>query len=203
MRPIWWAAGVGVLVIVLIVIGWSVQRGGDDEDVTPDTAGNGQPTAMASVDTVGPAEVPSPAGPSVVNGTPGAGPVSIGGTTIGTVVWASEVDPDTQAPAAALNTIPDSVAEIYAALPLTSVAAGTVVSANWTYNGVALDTLTSSVTASAATTDAWVAFRLDRVETGTPEPRSEADWPDGEYGVVVMVDGQVVQQSTVTVEESF
>ncbi len=201
--PIWWAVGLGVLVIVLIVVGWSVQRAGDGagDDVVPDTAGNGQPTATASVDTAGPAGLA--ADPSVVNGTPGAGPVSVGGTTIGTIVWASEVDPATQAPAGALETIPDNVAEIYAALPLTSIAAGSVVSASWSYNGVPLDTLTSAVTASTATTDTWVAFRLDRVDSGTPAPRSDEDWPDGEYGVVITVDGQVVQESTVTVEESF
>ncbi len=221
MPPIWWAVGLGALVLVLIVVGWSVQRGGNGDDVVPDTAGNGQPAATASVDTAGngqlavtasvdtagPAGAASPgdpaAGPSVVNGTPGAGPVSVGGTTIGTIVWASEVDPATQAPAGALETIPDNVAEIYAALPLSSIAAGSVVGASWSYNGVPLDTLTSSVTASTATTDTWVAFRLDRVESGTPSPRSETDWPDGEYGVVITVDGQVVQESTVTVEKTF
>ncbi len=201
MQPIWWAAGLGVLVVILIVVGWSVQRSGGD--VAPDTAGNGQPAASTSVDTVGPAEVPSPAGASVVNGTPGAGPVSLGGTTIGAVVWADEVDPTTQSPAGALETIPDNVAEIYAALPLTSIAAGSVVSASWSYNGVPLATLTSSVTASTATTDTWVAFRLNRVGAGTPAPRSDEDWPDGDYGVVITVDGQVVQESTVTVEETF
>lgn len=203
MPPIWWAAGLGVVVLVLIVVGWSVQRGGGDADVVPDTADNGQPTTTA-VATAGPAEVASQIGPSVVAGTPGAGPVSVGGTTIGEVVWTGAVDPATQAPAEPLETIPDDTPEIFATLPLTSIAAGTVIGATWSYNGVPLDTLTASVTASTASADTWVAFRLDRVENpATPEPRSEADWPDGEYGVVITVDGQVVQESTVTVEETF
>ncbi len=181
--------------MVLIIVGWSVQRGGDGDEVVPDTAGNGQPTLTA---------VASAAGPTMVAGTPGVGPVSVGGTTIGEVVWTAGVDPATQAPAEPLGTIPDDIPEIYATLPLTSIAAGTVISASWSYNGVPLDTLTASVTASTSTVDTWVAFRLDRVEDpATPEPRSEVDWPDGEYGVVITVDGQVVQESTVTVEESF
>ena len=203
MQPIWWVAGLGVLVLILIIVGWNVQRGGGDDEVVPDTANNGQPTATA-VASVGPAAVASQAGPTLVAGTPGAGPVSVGGTTIGEVVWTGTVDPATQAPAEPLETIPDDTPEIYAALPLTSIAAGTVIGASWSYNGVPLDTLTASVTASAAAADTWVAFRLDRTEDpATPEPRSEADWPDGEYGVVITVDGQVVQESTVTVEETF
>ena len=206
MQPIWWAAGLGVLVLVLIIVGWSVQRGGDGDEVVPDTTNNGQPTvtAAATAATAGPGGLASPPGLSLVAGTPGAGPVSVGGTTIGAVVWTGAVDPATQAPAEPLETIPDDTAEIYAALPLTSIAAGTVIGASWSYNGVPLDALTASVTASTASADIWVAFRLDRVENpATPEPRSEADWPDGEYGVVVTVDGQVVQESTVTVEETF
>ncbi len=202
MQPIWWAAGLGVLVLVLIIVGWNVQRGRGD-DVAPDTADNSQPTTTAVV-AVGPTEIASPAGPSLVAGTPGAGPVSVGGTTIGEVVWTGAVDPATQAPAEPLETIPDDAPEIYAALPLTSIAAGTVIGAAWSYNGVPLDTLSASVTASTASAGIWVAFRLERAENpATPEPRSEADWPDGEYGVVITVDGQVVQEATVTVEETF
>lgn len=189
---------------MLIIVGWNVQRDGDGDDVVPDTAGNGQLTPTAVVDTVGPAEAASPGGPTMVAGTPGAGPVSVGGTTIGEVVWTGEVDPATQAPVEPLETIPDDTPAIYAALPLTSIAAGTVIGASWSYNGVPLDRLTASVTASTSTVDTWVAFRLDRVEDpSTPEPRSEADWPDGEYRVVITVDGQVVRESTVTVEETF
>ena len=79
-----------------------------------------------------------------------------------------------------------------------------MITASWSYNGVPLDTLTASVTASTASADTWVAFRLERSEDpATPVARSEEDWPDGEYGVVITVDGQVVQESTVTVEETF
>lgn len=201
MQPIWWAAGLGVLVVVLIIVGWSVRGNGDGRDVAPDTALGTTPTAQA--DPRGSGEVTVPAVTEVVNGTPGAGPVSIGGTTIGEVVWTNAVDPATQAPADPLSSIPSDTAEIYAALPLTSVAAGTVISASWSHNGVPLEALSSSVTASTAATDAWVAFRLNRIDSGMPMPRSELDWPDGDYGVVITVDGQVVQEGTVTVEEAF
>ena len=165
-------------------------------------------TPTAQVETqgpAGPADVTAPPVTEVVNGTPGAGPVSIGGTTIGQVVWASTVDQVTQAPSEPLDTIPSDTAEIYAALPLTSIAAGTVIGATWSYNGVPLDTLSSSITATTDATNTWVAFRLDRTAPGTPPstPRSESDWPDGDYGVVITVDGEVVQESTVTVEEAF
>ncbi len=202
MRPIWWAVGTAVLVLILIVVGWSV-RGSGGDGPAPDVALGGTLTPTAQVDTQGPAAVTGPAVTEVVNGTPGAGPVSIGGTTIGDVVWTSAVDPATQAPAESLDTIPSNAAEMYAALPLTSVAAGTVIGAAWSYNGVPLDALSSSVTASVAATNTWVAFRLGRIDSGTPMPRSESDWPDGDYGVVITVDGQVVQEGTVTVDEAF
>ena len=196
MPPIWWAAGLGVLVLVLIVVGWSVQRG-DGGDAAPDVAVDGGPTATAIVEP-GPQEGAMPA---AGDGTPGA--VSVGGTTIGQIIWSDAVDPATQAPAEPLESIPDDSTEIYAALPLTSVAAGATIAATWTYNGEPLETLTSSVTATEASTDTWVAFRLDRVDPATPVARSEADWPDGEYGIVVTVDGQTVQEATVMVEETF
>lgn len=185
---------------MLIVVGWSVQRGNGGDDVAPDVAVDGGPTTTAVVE-AGPQEQAIPAGDAGLGGTPGA--VSVGGTTIGRIVWSDAVDPATQAPTEPLETIPDDSAEIYAALPLTSVAAGTTISATWTYNGEPIETLASSVTATAAATDTWVAFRLDRVDPATPVPRSESDWPDGEYGIVVTVDGQAVHEATVTIEETF
>lgn len=184
--------------VVLIAFGIG-SRGGDGEDVPPDT---GEPTATvvaeARTDPSGPA--PTVSG---VSGTPGAGPVSVGGVTVGEVVWATAVDPVTQAPAEPRETIGDDAGEIYAVVPVTGLPAGATVAATWTYNGATLDALGTAVTAESATAQTWVAFRIDRVETATPLPRSEEDWPDGDYGVVITIDGQIVQQATVVVEETF
>jgi hypothetical protein len=185
---------------VLILVGCNVRGDGDDPAPTA-TTGTG-PTTTAEESAVPTAGPTAPADEGVVNGTPGAGPVSLGGMTVGPVIWATSVDPTSQAPTEPIDVVPEDVDTIYAAVPVSGLAAGTVVAASWTFEGTPLADLATSVTASTDVAETWVAFRLDRVEPATPAPRGETGWPDGEYGVVVTIDGQLVQESVVSVGDA-
>ena len=192
-RPLWWAAGVVVLVSILILVGCTIR---DGDDAGPSATVAGQQTIETGAE-----PSLSPTAPLVVAGTPGAGPVSLGGATFGEVAWATEVDEVTQAPVDAVDGIPADASAIYATVPVSGLAAGTVITVRWSFEGVPLDALTTEVVAPADIPETWVAFRLDQVDTGSPVPRSETGWPDGQYGVVISADGDVVQQAAIVVGE--
>ncbi|HEV2529405.1 MAG TPA: hypothetical protein VGT61_13245 [Thermomicrobiales bacterium] len=188
----WWAAGVVGLVVVLILVGCNI-RDGDDNAGPTATVASGQTAEAGAEPTLAPTMA------AVVAGTPGAGPVSLGPMTFGEVAWATEVDEATQAPSDALDEIPSDASAIYATVPVSGLTAGTVITVRWSFEGIAIDRLTTEVIAPADIAETWVAFRLDQVDTGTPVPRSETGWPDGEYGVVISADGEVVQQAVIVV----
>ncbi len=181
-----------MLVVVLILVGCNIRGGGEDSDPTA-TVAAGQTAEAGAEPTV------APTVPLAVAGTPGAGPVSLGAMTFGEVAWATEVDEATQAPVDALDTIPAESGPIYAVVPVSGLTNGTVISARWSFEGSPLDGLATEVVAPADVAETWVAFRLDQIDTGTPVPRSETGWPDGEYGVVISADGEVVQQAVIVV----
>ena len=114
---------------------------------------------------------------------------------IGAVVWATEIAPDTNEPLEGVERFPADASTIYAVVPVSRIAAGSVLSATWTYNGVPLEGLDREVVFDAspgATT--WVEFHL-----GLPAGET---WPLGAYEIAISVDGQELRSAMVEVVES-
>jgi hypothetical protein len=81
---------------------------------------------------------------------------------LGEVVWATEVDPDSQEPLDIEERYPNNAPAIIAAVPVRSVPAGAVITATWTIDGTEVPEVTSSVTADAPVNEGWVSFRFTR-----------------------------------------
>lgn len=112
---------------------------------------------------------------------------------LGPLQWTAMVDPTTLAPTQPVATFPTSAATIYAVVPVRQVAAGTVISSTWTYNGTPINGVGSSVTVPEAISGVWLEFHLAR--TSVPA------WPDGTYAVVIQVDDQPALSSSVQVDD--
>lgn len=108
------------------------------------------------------------------------------------IVWASSIVPATGGPGERVASFPTTAANLYAVVPFEYIARGVSIRADWSYNNTAMPTLTSSSMTEATQTDLWIAFHLAR-NGATP-------WPDGEYQLTVLLDGQPALTSTVHVE---
>ena len=110
----------------------------------------------------------------VAEAEPAATPAPV---TFGQIVWAGAIDPVTSAPVGASTSFaPDAVA-IYAVAPVKNVTPGLTVSAEWSFNGVTLSGVASTVVATNVVADGWIEFHLTLPPGQT--------WPVGTYGVVV------------------
>ncbi len=154
-------------------------------------------TPDRGVDPTAPIVLPSP--PGAEGSITGTSQTGAGGTPevvtaeLGDVVWTTVVDP-AGLPATPVAVFTPDAPMIYAALPVIRIAAGTTISAVWTYNDTSLDALASSVNASETRAGGWIEFHLNR--TG-PEP-----WPDGTYGITVSANGQVIQTGEIRIENT-
>jgi len=110
---------------------------------------------------------------------------------VGAIVWATKVDPITGEPTTTVESFRSTARTIYAVVPVKNVEAGMVFTASWTYNDVALDRLSTVMTVESDVNAEWVEFHLTR---------SDDPWPDGQYAVAIQVDGEIVRQSSVAVE---
>ena len=110
--------------------------------------------------------------------------------TIGQIVWATAVDPQTKEPVEIVDGFAVDDVTIYAVLPVRNLPPNSSLTATWTYDGTALDNLSSTAVIPPGPTIGWVEFHLTR---------SEEPWPDGTYAVSVRLDGNVVQTAEVTV----
>jgi hypothetical protein len=111
---------------------------------------------------------------------------------IGAVVWAAEVAPGTNEPLDRVERFSADALTIYAVVPVSRIAAGSVLRASWTYNGVPLEGLEQEITFDAAPdATTWVEFHLSL-------PTGET-WPLGTYEVALKVDGQDVRTASVEV----
>jgi hypothetical protein len=162
----------------------------DKPDNTPTIA----PTAIS---VPSPSPAPSPvASPSPIPdfaATPGV--FTSPQADVGKVVWATAINPTTNAPTAPVTELAADVTTIYAALPVYRVKPGTVFTAKWTYNTTPVDELTSHVTASGGYDEAWIEFHITRA--------AKQPWPTGTYEVTVLVGDQeeVAEQATVRVHD--
>ncbi len=111
---------------------------------------------------------------------PGSPPVALAG--VGDIVWATSVNPATQAPLDPLTALPNDALQVIAALPVETLPAGTVVRAHWTIDGEPLPALDPDpLTVEEGLAGAWLTWTL-RWE-------GEQPWPIGRLGIVVEIDG--------------
>ncbi len=137
----------------------------------------------ANDDTPEPTAVPPTATPATPEAT-------IGG--VGGIVWTADVDPDTQAPADALDALPNDAPQVVAALPVETLPAGTVLQARWTIDGEPLPALDPEpVTVEDGLSGAWVTWTL-RWAGNQP-------WPIGHLGIAVEIDGREGPTATIPI----
>lgn len=156
------------------------------------SAGNadrGTPTATATTPLTAPATSPSPSTGAGVAASPVATRLQVG-----SIVWATAVDPATKAPTEPVDAFPDTAPILYAAVPVQQLTPGVVLTAQWSYNDTPLTALTSAVVAERAAAETWVAFHLERV--------GDVAWPAGDYQIVVLVNGQPARTAQVEVRRS-
>lgn len=147
------------------------------------------PVGSVSVGREAGSAIEGPPTPPTPSGSPA--PFRSAVADIGPIVWATEVDPRTNAPLQTVSTFPLDAPTIVAAVPVARWEPAAVVSAEWSYNGTPLDAFATTVRVDSATRDVWIAFRLGK--------QPEASWPDGVYAISLLVDGRVAQSSAVAV----
>jgi len=189
-----WAASGGrrlrLLVVIVLTSASLAGCGAGDADRGASTAtATTQPTSLSTT--------PSP--PS-----DGATPVASDGMAIsspaapriqvGSVVWATAVDPVTKAPMEPVDAFPDTATTLYAVIPIRQMTPGVVLTAQWSYNGTPLTALTSAVVAERAEVETWVEFHLERVD--------DLPWPAGDYQIAVLVDGRPARTAQVEVRRT-
>lgn len=143
--------------------------GGVDAEPTPTTAPTVAPTATLPPNT--PTTIPDP--------------------EIGAIVWATGVEPGTNAPNPEVRRFATEAPAIYAVVRVSNLRPDSVITAAWTYNDTPLDGATRAAVLQAAFAGGWLEFHLGR-DAGT-------NWPAGSYGVAISLDGVVVQTAEVDV----
>lgn len=111
--------------------------------------------------------------------------------TLGTVIWTTDLDPSTGAPADEVSQYAPDAPRLIAALPATALPAGAMVNAAWFYNDTSLDAFNTTLTLPDRAAKRWVDFRLSRED--------DVPWPAGVYEVVITLDGAEVQRASVLV----
>lgn len=132
--------------------------------------------------------VPSPS-PSPTS-TPVAGYVAAN-AELGDIVWSREVDPSTNKPTRVATGFVTTDATIYATMAVTRIDAGLTVTAEWSFNGEALPSLTATVKLDQGYQSGWMEFHLTK-------PDAEI-WPIGTYGIMIKIDGVEALSSEIEV----
>jgi hypothetical protein len=112
----------------------------------------------------------------------------------GQIVWATAIDESTKAPQDQVTSYPHNAGAIYAVVPVVRIDANTQVTAEWDYDGVAMPELTTTVNAPDLPNGGWIEFHILR--------STNLFWPAGAYRVRIAVNGQFVQEATVTVQST-
>ena len=66
-------------------------------------------------------------------------------------------------------------------MAVSRIDAGVTVTAEWSFNGEALPSLTATVTVDQGYQNGWIEFHLTKPETEI--------WPIGTYGIVIKING--------------
>lgn|GEM_PF-2151947 len=132
--------------LIAVVVGCVLALAGCGGGGGDDNAGSTPaPTADATRPPQRPAETPVPIGMSEV-------------------VWATEVDPETREPEGEVTSFPNDTPVIVAAVQLSSVPAGTVLTATWSIDGLEVPAMTTQATTEASLETGWATFQLSRDE---------------------------------------
>jgi len=115
-------------------------------------------------------------------------------TELGEVVWASDVDPATSGPVGQREAFSRDEDVIYAAVKTGSLAAGTTLTATWTFNGQPVEGIDVAVTADEARGAGWVEFHL--------EWNGATLWPVGTLGVTITASTGESTKGTVEIRAS-
>lgn len=136
-----------------------------------------------------------PESPATTVASPRSTPVAFSatGATLGPVVWASEIDPETRAPRIQASSFLNSVHVIYATVAVERVHAGTEFGAEWTYNRTPLEAFDNVIVADANVETVWIEFHLALTQPGV--------WPSGTYEVAISVNGQPAVSGQIEVIE--
>jgi hypothetical protein len=140
---------------------------------------------------------PADSAPQKIADTPVASAATPVKTTIapqvGGIVWATKTDPATNVPIDQVTSFHPGALRIVAAVHIDALSAGSTVAATWEYNDTSLDAFTTRLTLSDSGAGRWISFYIERDR--------EVEWPVGTYAVSISVDGLIVQQAAVEVDE--
>ena len=135
---------------------------------------------------------PTPLAKRPVRATPAAAkPSPVATPQIGGISWATAVDPESKAPDPAVSYLVPDAPRIIAATRVSDLPPGARIEARWEYNKTPLETLTTQITASTPLSEQWIAFQIDRGQ--------EATWPEGEYEIIIFLDGKEVERAAIEV----
>jgi hypothetical protein len=157
------------------------------------------------------AAVSSPEAASLVPGSPAVGVATATATapasppiatpvayqsdavTFGPIIWATAIDPETRAPREPATVIPPTASTIYATVAARQLTAGTMLTAQWSYNRTRLETFDQVLVSDETATDIWIEFHLVLTQ---PEA-----WPEGTYAISILVDDQPALTGNVEVRD--
>lgn len=120
-----------------------------------------------------------------MNATPTPQPAGLGD-----IRWSGE-EATTATPAAGPTQLTTDVPRIIANVPAYSLAAGSQVSAAWSYNDTSLDAFATTLTIDQLQSEQWLAFQLSR--------SADTPWPVGVYQITISLNGQAAQTSSIEV----
>jgi len=136
-------------------------------------------------------ESPDATETAVETDVPDLSPTALSGPArVGDVIWATTIEPQTNAPVAASTPVAGDTT-IYAVFPIVSLPAGSQLVASWYFNDTSLDALSSAIRIDQDRTSGWIEFHIER--TGT-DP-----WPDGVYEIVLTDGTNELQRADITI----
>lgn len=204
-------ATAAAIAILLLVTGCGLAADFAEPDAIPTCEEPGCVTGSAARSPVAVTDLPSanPASPeqgpnratagpeplATTVASPHSTPVAFSSTeaTLGPVVWAAEIDPETRAPRALASSFFNSVQVMYATVAVEHVHTGTEFGAKWTYNRTPLQGLEEVIVADATGENIWIEFHLALTQPGV--------WPSGTYEVAISVNGQPAVSGQIEVIE--
>jgi hypothetical protein len=113
--------------------------------------------------------------------------------TLHDVLWAVTTDPETDAPLTVTRRYPTDASRLTASVLGTNLPAGSVVSADWSYNNTSLDAFATRIVVEETAPRRWLTFHLER--------KAGAVWPEGTYVIDVSLNGSPVRRGDVEVDD--
>lgn len=115
-------------------------------------------------------------------------------TDLGDIVWAGEVDPITSEPVDRRDAFSRADPRVYAVVKTGPLAAGTTLTATWTFNGQPISGTNVVLSADSALTAGWVEFHLEWNGLGL--------WPIGNLAVEITASSGESVRGTVEIRST-